>query len=359
MAEIGRFRRDDRRAIDALYRRVFGLDAADAHHLRWEWEFGRNPNTPPDGPLIWVAREGPALIGQCAAVAVRLRVAGQETTAGWGTDVMVAPERRRQGLATQLLRTWDRHVGAALGLNAGDSSLHLFLFRKLGWPELGTVPCLVKPLTRRAVRLPRWPSPINQLLSAVTYPFVRVIARTRPLRAETRVVHRFDDSATALWTRIADKFDFIVRRDATYLNWRYASAPHVRYNVALLEREGRLDGFAVFRHVQEPLGRVTLLVDLLADPADESGVSALLRRVDREARAVDSDKIRSFALHAAFRRMLKRSGYFQVKSWLRLVAKINGVDVPAGFYKNLDRWHVTLGDGDVDRGTSEMLLDEN
>lgn len=357
MAEIDRVRHDDRRAIDALYRRVFGVDAADAHHLRWEWEFARNPNTPPDGPLIWVAREGPALVGQCAAIPVRLQVAGQETTAGWGTDVMVAPERQRQGLGEQLLRTWDRHVGAALGLNPSESSHHLF--RKLRWPDLGTVPCLVKPLTRRAVRLPRWPVPLNRLLSAVTYPFVRVIARTRPLRAQTRIVHRFDDTATALWNRVAAKFDFSVRRDATYLNWRYASAPHVRYNMALLEREGRLDGFAVFRHVREPLGRVTLLVDLLADPGDDEGLVALLRRVDREARGADSDKIRCFAMNAAFRRTLKRSGYFQVKSWLRLIAKINAVPVPPAFYKNLDRWHVSLGDSDVDRGTSGPDLEEN
>jgi hypothetical protein len=133
----------------------------------------------------------------------------------------------------------------------------------------------------------------------------------------------------------------------------------VRYSVALLEREGRLDGWAVFRHVREPLGRVTLLVDFLADPSDEEGVAALLRRVDREARTADSDKIRAFVLHSGFRRILKRSGYFQVKSWLRLIAKVNAVNVPSSFYKNTDRWHVTLGDSDVDRGTFELEFDEN
>jgi GNAT superfamily N-acetyltransferase len=357
MADIDRFRREDRRAIDALYRRVFGVDAADGHHLRWEWEFARNPNTPPEGPLIWVAREGRVLVGQCAAIPVRVQVAGREIVGGWGTDVMVAPERQRQGLGEQLLRTWDRQVGAALGLNPSESSYHLF--RKLSWPDLGMVPLLVKPLTRRAVRLPRWPVPLNRLLSAVTWPFVQVIARTRPLRAQTRIIHRFDDSATALWDRVSSKFDFIVRRDATYLNWRYATAPHVRYSAALLEREGRLDGWAVFRHVREPLGRVTLLVDLLADPEDEQGVLSLLRRVDREARAADSDKIRAFVLHSGFRRLLKRSGYFQVKSWMRLIAKINAIAVPASFYRSLDRWHVTLGDSDVDRGTTEIEFEEH
>jgi GNAT superfamily N-acetyltransferase len=357
MAEIDRFRRDDRRAIDALYRRVFGADAADAQHLRWEWEFVRNPNTPAEGPLIWVAREGPALVGQWAAIPVRLAVSGQEVLAGWGTDVMVAPERQRQGLGEALLRTWDRHVGAALGLNPSESSYQLF--RKLAWPDVGMVPCLVKPLTRRAVRLPRWPVPLNRLLSAVTWPVVQIIARTRPLGAQTRIVHRFDDAASALWSRVGSRFDLAVRRDAAYLNWRYGSTPHVRYSAALLEREGRLDGWVVYRHVREPLGRVTLLVDLLADPDDEDGVVALLRRVDREARAADSDKIRAFMLHTGFRKVLKRSGYFQVKSWLRLIAKVNAVSVPASFYKNTDRWHMTLGDSDVDRGTFELEFDEH
>ncbi|HSL23024.1 MAG TPA: GNAT family N-acetyltransferase [Vicinamibacterales bacterium] len=356
MAEIGRFRRDDRRAVDALYRRVFGADAADAQNLRWSWEFVHNPNAPSDGPMIWVAREGPAIVGQCAAIPVRLAVAGHEAVGGWGTDVMVAPERQRQGLGEQLLRMWDRNVGVALGLNPSESSYQLF--RKLGWPDIGTVPCLVKPLTRRAVRLPRWPVPVNRLLSAVTWPFVLVIGRTRPLRSHTRIVHRFDEAATELWQRVASKFDLAVRRDTAYLNWRYATTPHVRYSAVLLEREERLDGWAVFRHVHEPLGRVTLLVDLLADPADEEGVAALLRRVDREARAADSDKIRTFMLHAAFRKVLKRSGYFQVKSWLRLIAKVNVVQVPAAFYKHVDRWHITLGDSDVDRGTFELEFDE-
>jgi site-specific recombinase XerD len=44
MAEIDRYRSDDRRQVEALYRRVFGPDAADANRLRWEWQYQRNPN---------------------------------------------------------------------------------------------------------------------------------------------------------------------------------------------------------------------------------------------------------------------------------------------------------------------------
>ena len=70
-------------------------------------------------------------------------------------DVMVAPERQRQGLGEVLFGTWDKHVGASLGLGLSEASSRLF--QKLRWPNVGPVPCLVKPLTRRAFRRPRWP----------------------------------------------------------------------------------------------------------------------------------------------------------------------------------------------------------
>ncbi len=347
MADISRFTPDDLKPVSALYRRVFGVDAADGNRLRWEWQYLRNPNIPPEGPQIWVAREGSTVVGQYATMPVRLVVGGRETVGSWGMDVMVAPERQRQGLGEQLFRTWDQHVGASLGLGLSESSYRLF--QKLHWPNLGPVPCLVKPLTRRALRRPNWPMPINRLISAVTLPFVRIVARARPLSAEIEPVHQFGDQFTALWDRLSGCFDVAVRRDAAYLTWKYLEPPHVRYSVVALKRGGDLHGYAVYRHVREPRGRVTLLVDFLVDPDDEVGLKALLGWLDREARAVDSDKIRTFALHEGFRRVIRRSGYFQVKSTMEFAAKINAVSVSQDFYQHTGRWHITLGDSDQDR----------
>jgi GNAT superfamily N-acetyltransferase len=345
--DVDRYRPEDRRAVEALYRRVFGVDAADASRLRWEWQYHRNPNNPGGEPEIWIAREGPAIIGQYATMPVRLAIKGQELKGSWGMDVMVAPERQRRGLGEVLFRTWDRNVGASLGLGLSEASYRLF--QKLNWPDVGPIPCLVKPLSRRAFRHPRWPVAVNRLISALTWPLVLVVARTRPLRAEVRVLQRFDESFTALWERLKPKFDVAVRRDAPYLNWKFATAPHVRYTIAALVRDGKTDGYAVYRHVHEPRGRVTLIVDFLADPEDEEGVATLLHWIDREARQADSDKIRVFALHTGFRKILRKSGYFVVKSTMEFVIKINGADITPDFYEHTDRWHVTLGDSDQDR----------
>jgi hypothetical protein len=347
MSDIDRFRPDDRRGVDLLYRRTYGADAAEAIRLRWDWQHRRNPYNATGQPGIWVAREGPTVVGQYPTLPVRLSLKGMEIDGAWGAGAMIAPERDRQGLDEALIRAWDRNSGAVLAF--GPSEQPRGVIDRLHWPQSHLVPSFVKPLTRRAARVPILPSPFNRLISAMIYPVVQVVSRTRPLRAECEPIRRFDNAFTALWERLAPKFDLAVRRDASYLNWRYIEPPHVRYSIVALKRQGDVHGYAVYRHRHEPLGRVTMLVDFLVDPDDVSGLKTLLRWVDREARAEDSDKVRCAVMNGAFRRVLRRNGYFNVKSTLEVSVKINAVQVPRGFYDDTEGWHITSGDSEQDR----------
>ena len=99
------------------------------------------------------------------------------------------------------------------------------LFQKMRWPDPGPVPCLVKPLSRRALRRPHWPVALNRLVSYVTLPWIRIVARARPLHGEIQTVRQFGDTFTQFWERIAGRFAFAVRRDAPYLNWKYVEHP--------------------------------------------------------------------------------------------------------------------------------------
>ena len=184
---------------------------------------------------------------------------------------MVAPERQRQGLGEVLFRTWDRNVGASLGLGLSPSSHRLF--QKLRWPDVGPVPCLVKPLTRRALpprRVADGAEPAGVGGDAAVRE-VRRAARGR-CSGEVRLIRRFDDSFTGCGTRLAPQFDLAVRRDAAYLNWKFVSPPHVRYAIAALHaRRARRRATSSTATSHEPRGRVTLLVDFLVDPDDEDG----------------------------------------------------------------------------------------
>ena len=41
--------------------------------------------------------------------------------------------------------------------------------------------------------------------------------------------------------------------------------------------------------------------------------------------------------------MLRRNGYFNVKSTLEVSVKVNAVQVPCGFYDDTEGWHITSG----------------
>ena len=211
MSDIDRFRPDDRRGVDTLYRRTYGADAAEAIRLRWDWQHRRNPYNPTGQPGIWIAREGPTVVGQYPTLPVRLSLKGIEIDGAWGAGAMIAPERDRQGLDEALIRAWDRNSGAVLAFSPSEQPRGVI--DRLHWPTSHVVPSFVKPLTRRAARVPNLPTPINRLLSAVIYPVVQVVSRSRPLRAECEPIRRFDNAFTALWERLAPKFDLAVRRD--------------------------------------------------------------------------------------------------------------------------------------------------
>ena len=343
--EIGRYQPEDKAGVDALVRRVFGDERADASARRWEWQYLRNPQS--REPQIWVARDKGAVVGQYATMPVRLTVRDREVDASWGMDVMVAPERQRQGLGEQLFQTWDCHTGASLGMGLSVSSHRLF--RKLKWPDMGAVPCLVKPLSPRAFVRRGWPRAVNGVVSRLGSLALPILRDRGPVDPHVRRVEHFDARFTGLWQRVASRFELAVRRDAAYLEWKFVEPPHVHYSIVALDRGGDIHGYAVFRHVDEARGRITALVDFLADPEDILTIAALLRSVESAARDAGSDKIRAFATNAAFRGALKRAGYFRVASTIQFVAKVNAVSVGAGFYADSARWHITFGDSDQDR----------
>ena len=342
---VDKYRSEDRAEVDALSRRVFGEEWVQASARRWEWQYRQNPNEPE--PQIWIARDEGKIVGQYATMPVRLLVAGKEVDASWGMDVMVAPERQRQGLGEVLFRTWDNHTGASLGLGLSTASHRLF--QKLKWPEVGPVPCLVKMLSPKAFARPGWPPFLNALAGLVARPYLAFTAARVPEDVEVRHITSFDARFTALWEHVAPKFRFGVRRDAAYLQWKYLALPHLRYEIVTIERDGKLEGYAVYRHADEARSRVTALVDFVAHPDDGKAFPALLGAVEHEARKAGSDKIRAFVMNAAFRKTMRSFGYAQVPSTIEFVAKVNAVPVGADFYADTSAWHVTFGDSDQDR----------
>lgn len=344
MVTVDRYRHEDRPAVDALFRRVHGDAPAESYLQRWRWQYERNPNLPEGLPLIWLVRLEDDVIGQYATMPVKLIVNGTEIDAAWGMDVMITPEHQRHGLGRIMFDTWDKGVGASIGLGLTDASHGLF--KKMQWPDMGRVPRLVKPLSARIQEEPPQP---GSLPARLKHALNNMVARVRPLGGDVRRVSKFDDGVTRLWERVGKRFAFAVRRDAAYLNWKFVETEHLKYDLATLVRGGETHGYVVIRHVEQQGWRPTILADFLVDPDDHGALRALLRWVDREAIAARSDVIRVFTTHAGFAGTLRRAGYLDRSPVMRLVARVNAVEVPPTYYDSFAEWHVTVGDSDADR----------
>ena len=97
MTGLDRYRSDDRRALEALYRRSAGAEAAERLKLTWQWERRQNPATRGAAPP-WIVREGTSVVAALPARPVDLALRGRPVRGLWLTDPVVAAERDRQGL---------------------------------------------------------------------------------------------------------------------------------------------------------------------------------------------------------------------------------------------------------------------
>ena len=196
MSEIDRFRPEDRRGIDLLYRRTHGADAAEANRLRWDWQHRRNPSNRTGHPGIWVAREGPTIVGHYPTVPIRISLKGLEVDGAWGTDALVAPERDRQGLDEALLRAWDRNSGAVLALGVSAESRARARPAALAGYSRRAVPGEAAHATGAAVTSAA--HAVQQVdFRAPASRWCRWWRAPRPLGAECEPIRRFDTSFTA------------------------------------------------------------------------------------------------------------------------------------------------------------------
>ena len=183
-------------------------------------------------------------------------------------------------------------------------------------------------------------------------PVVRFVSRLQPLKEEVQAVRRFDAGVDRLWERV--KGVACARGAPRFalpeLEVHRAAARPLQ--VAVLRRNDEVAGYVVYRHLREPQGRVTQIVDLLADPrtsgrSRRSRAGWIARRAWRiPTRSAAMSRMPSSAACCAVR------GISCVKSDINVIVKVNAVTCRKDFYQSGDQWHLTLGrrrDGPLDQ----------
>jgi hypothetical protein len=222
--------------IFRLYQDVFGAGLTEASQSAGAGSTWTTPATGPEGPEIWVAREdgpGPRPVRVDAGPAV---VGRPEVRSSWGMDVFLRRRPAGRGLGERLFTAWSDHVDVALGWGSrprptasSRSSATATWARcpssRRSWIPGGGSRRLGGTLGAAAGRSWAWPGR-------------RCIPR--PAAAAGRRGpdgYRLRRGYDTLWERARGSYAMCVRRDAAYLEWKYARCPHRRY--ALREAGGR------------------------------------------------------------------------------------------------------------------------
>jgi GNAT superfamily N-acetyltransferase len=346
--EVVRRAREHDAEMFRLYEQVFGADATAASRRRWSWQYERNPLLAATGPVIWMAREPGRLLGQMAALRVRLWFGGREVQASWGNDYFVRVDAQGRGLGALLSNAWSDHEDVALALGLTPSSYPLF--KKLGFVDVGPVPFFQKIMDPGEVARRR----IGRLAGTLAAPALAALLRLRlgaeptaPADVEVRPVAAFGPEYDGLWERARASYVMCVRRDAGYLRWKYLECPHRRYDLVEARRGGELVGFAVSRGDDYKGTRLGWIVDVFTDTRDEGAKDALIHALLFSFRAAGVARAQAYSLNVPLAATLRRHGFFPGSSAVQFCVK-SAVD-PQGAFDDRSGWNLMFGDGDLDR----------
>jgi GNAT superfamily N-acetyltransferase len=284
----------DREAQARLYNLCF-KKRLDPGALAWRYD-----ESPHGASVSLVARNEAGLEVSGYACSPRLALSkGDEATCarlGETGDVMTHPEWRSRGLFSALdraCREETKRLGwpAMIGL-PNRRSAHIFL--DLGWKRVGTV----RPWTfllkdeqgarrerAREGRLQGWLVPLGVRKGRAAR--AKLVERAGK-RFQARALERFPPEVEALSRAVEKRFALMVRRDAAWLDWRFARSPSGRHRaLGIFAENGALAAYAVVQ-LPRPGESTGWLVDALArdDDALAAAVLAGLERLELQGASV-------------------------------------------------------------------------
>ena len=349
--EIGLRSTGDADELQSIYRRIFGDSKAAARAATWSWQYERNPQSPP-GPVVYVARRGAHPLGQMGTMPVSLWWGDREVRASWGIDYFVSPEAEGQGHSIALAKAWIEGVDVALALGLAETSY--LIVKRLGFIDLGFVPFHQAILDPGAIAGKRYGRFAGRLAAPLTVAMrlSRSVAQVfRPVHQgppiDVREATDIGPDYDTLWDGARTGYDACVRRDASYVRWRYRETPHKQYQIVESRRRGSLTGFAVTRHEDYKGLRLGWIVDLFTAADDPGSRDALLTTVMERFERAGVARVQVLCTSRPLVESLRRHGFFAGEAKGHLCARAGGIP----FLPSTDAggWHVVFGDGDWDR----------
>lgn len=327
------------------------FDYPSPEYKTWNWQYRENPFNPDKNPHTWIYSLDEKAVGHLGAIPVELKVGLRKIRAAWAVDFMALAAYKRRGIGRSLVEEANKCYDLFLAVGATDASFALFT--KLGWEFLGCLPYYIKVFDLQALIKKKIKNiviancifiPVNFLLKAYN-----CFRQPSPLESiEVERIDNFTEEADIFWGEIAGYYMVTIPRNKDYLNWRYDRRPDMRY-VKFRAADGEnLRGYVVVRcNKSKFLKPEGLIADIIARPDDKDALIRLVSAASSYLKNQGCSIVRCYASHKGIQDVLAKCGLIKRRSQMRFLVKKNIETLKE--VDNLDNWHITAGDSDIDR----------
>lgn len=349
----------DEKKIVLLFEKVFGRTMGKTEsEQHWRWEFISNPVKPVSIMLAW---DGKRLVAQYAVNPLRAWVQANELPAALSLDTMTDAEYRGRSIFLETAQSLYNEI-ASKGISfvfgfPNAESIHSFS-KRLNWDIICSPPIYICPLDAGSFvknksefeLLGALASKVSKKLLTIPHKFI-----SENYHGEI-VIHKensFDKWADELWLKCSAQHKLWVVRDYEYLSWRYDMRPESEYNLFTAWKKDEIVGYIVTTSRTRNEGKISFILDILADIKLRGAVHALLKAVIRASIEAKDSMISAVIMPGSVYRIALRKHFFISLPQKFLPQEIYfggrrlNNQIPAEIFCDPNSWQISWGDTDL------------
>jgi GNAT superfamily N-acetyltransferase len=347
--EIQMYESSDRDAVFSFIKEAYPEALSNRLIRQWDWKYINNPFNTDNTPDIILLKHGEKIVGMEGAIYRHLSVNGEILRIAAPGDMVVHPDYRKLGLSRKILEK--SYVDFPLSMG-WPNSISKRSVRVMPGKTIRRYRPLVKIIDPVKVYRKKMGKRISSPMprAGVTGKIVTKGNRVLGGNMSIRKVERFDDRFDSLWQRSFHDYPVICFRDSRYLTWRYTLRPDAEYDILTLLNGTELDGYIIFRVVDNQGMKTGYLVDFLVRGRSLHNFSLLVKSAVEIMKQKGAAIVVTLSFSHAYRLALFRHGFFPLGIWREgyFYARINFPTPDNIVVRNVRKWFLTMGDADLE-----------
>ncbi len=281
-------------------------------------------------------------------------VDGKNTLAVQSLDTMTDKAYQGRGLFKNLAqsvynRAYANGYKFVFGFPNGNSAFAFF--NRLGWTEITEVPFKIKAFKLRYFikNIPYLKSMANGFPNISLSFFNKLPAE---ILNNIKPLINFGPEVDSLWDKFSAKIVVGVKRDASYLNWRYILKPNENYSIYGYYDNNELKGLIVYCLKSKHGGNIGYIMELLVDPRLPVIGAQLLKFAVNDLKVQGCDACLAWNFnHSPNASAFKALNFFSMPKRLRPIELHFGVRAFDKEYEGVvltkENWYLSYSDSDT------------